>query len=242
MVGALVAVAANTALFSLIFTWLTADGIPWRDTLPGAVVAAVGWQTLQLVGSALVAHKLKGAQSTYGTFAAVIGLLSWFYLQAQITLYAAEIDVARQQRLWPRGLRSLTNTPTTRADRQAYEAYATRERYAADAQEDVDVRFPGQEPSRRRGPHRGSGDGRGPAQAAGGGTARTRGSSPGAAIRTLVLPTSRSAASGCSAWAQVARERLRVHGAGRRCKPRDGARRPCDRVDYPLTIGSGGRA
>ena len=35
-------------------------------------------------------HAVKGASQTYGTFALVIGLLSWIYLAAHITLLAAE--------------------------------------------------------------------------------------------------------------------------------------------------------
>ena len=55
-------------------------------------------------GTLYVTHTLKGAQKTYGTFAGVIGLLSWMYLLAQVTMFAAEVNVVRHRRLWPRSL------------------------------------------------------------------------------------------------------------------------------------------
>jgi uncharacterized BrkB/YihY/UPF0761 family membrane protein len=44
------------------------------------------------------------ASATYGLFPAVIGLLSWLWLLAQLLLISAEINVVRVERLWPRSL------------------------------------------------------------------------------------------------------------------------------------------
>jgi membrane protein len=119
--GIALAVAMNTVLFLLLFRWLTVRDVPWRHALPGAIISAAALQVLQLAATAFIDHKLKGASSTYGkNFGAVVVLLSWFYLQAQVVLLAAEVNVVRQYRLWPRGL---TDAPVTEADYQAYEAY-----------------------------------------------------------------------------------------------------------------------
>jgi uncharacterized BrkB/YihY/UPF0761 family membrane protein len=134
--GIAIAVALNTALFLLLFRWLTVRDVRWRDAAPGALMSAVALQVLQLASSAFIAHKLKGASTTYGNFAAVIVLLSWFYLQAQVVLLAAEVNVVRQYKLWPR---ALTDAPATEADFRTYEAYAERERYQPE--EDVDTTF-----------------------------------------------------------------------------------------------------
>jgi hypothetical protein len=72
----------------------------------------------------------------YGTFATVIGLLAWFALQAQITLYAVEIDVVRSRRLRPR---SLLNPPLTLADESALRSYAQAQ--ARVEQEEIAVQF-----------------------------------------------------------------------------------------------------
>jgi uncharacterized BrkB/YihY/UPF0761 family membrane protein len=120
--------------------------VGWRDAWPGAVISAVALQLLQLGASALIAHKLKGASTTYGKdVASVIVLLSWFYLQAQVVLLAAEVNVVRQYKLWPR---ALTDAPATPADYRAYEAYAERERYEAD--EEVDTEFRGDSTKKAR--------------------------------------------------------------------------------------------
>ena len=59
-------------------------------------------EALQHAGSYLVVHQLKHASDTYGLFALVIGTLAWLHLGAQMTLYAAELNVVRSKRLWPR--------------------------------------------------------------------------------------------------------------------------------------------
>ena len=139
IVGTAIAIALNAALFLLLFRWLTVRDVRWRDAVPGALLSAVALQVLQLLASALIAHKLSGASKTYGKdVAGVIVLLSWFYLQAQVVLLAAEVNVVRQYKLWPR---ALTDPPATQADFRAYEAYAERERYQPE--EDVDTEFGG---------------------------------------------------------------------------------------------------
>jgi membrane protein len=136
VLGAIVSLVFDTALFLVMFGWLTGKHISWRDNLPGAVISAIAWEILQLVGGALIAHKLRGERSTYGDFAFVIGLLGWFYLEAQIVLYAAEVNVVRQLRLWPR---ALFGKPSTDADYRSYATYPLRERMAH--QQEVEVSF-----------------------------------------------------------------------------------------------------
>lgn len=143
LLGAVIAVVLNTLLFTFLFTRLTVRQVGWRMSLPGAAFAAVCWYLLQLLGTALVAHNLQHASRTYGTFAAVIGLLAFFHLQAQLTLYAAEINAVRLDHLWPRGLKTvLGNEPTTEADHRAYASYAERDRLAHPDNERIEVHFP----------------------------------------------------------------------------------------------------
>ena len=51
----------------------------------------------------------------------MIGLLAWLYLQAELTVYAVEVNVVRAYRLWPR---SIAPPPYTEQDRRAYQLYA----------------------------------------------------------------------------------------------------------------------
>jgi len=91
--------AVNTGLFLLAFRVLTPRRIPTRQLQLGAAVAAVLWVLLQSAGGYLVGHNLKHASQVYGFFAIVLGLLSWLYLAAEATLYAAEVNVVRARRL-----------------------------------------------------------------------------------------------------------------------------------------------
>ena len=110
----------NIGLFWLAFRLATAAEVTTRDLRLGAILAAIAWQLLQLLGGLFVSH-LSKANAAYGTFGVVLGLLAWFYLQAQITLYIAELTVVRARQLWPR---ALAPPPLTAADLAAYQLYA----------------------------------------------------------------------------------------------------------------------
>ena len=75
-----------------------------RDLAPGAALAAVGALGLQAAGGWYVSRTIEGATATYGAFALVIGLLSWFWLAAHLLLLAAETNVVLARRLGPRSL------------------------------------------------------------------------------------------------------------------------------------------
>jgi YihY family inner membrane protein len=114
-----VSLLLNFGLFWLAFRIATPKQVSGRELLLGAILAAIAWQILQLVfSSGLV---LLHSRSAYGTFATVLAIMAWFYLQAQITLYVVELDVVRSRRLWPR---SLVPPPLTEADLAAYRIYA----------------------------------------------------------------------------------------------------------------------
>jgi len=116
-----VSLVLNIGVFWYGFRLATAKEIGTREMLPGAVLAAVIWQILQLLGTFLVAHTLARSSSLYGVFGIVLGLLAWLYLQAQFTLYAIEANVVHARRLWPR---SLAPPPLTEVDARAYAMYA----------------------------------------------------------------------------------------------------------------------
>jgi membrane protein len=116
-----VSLVLNIGLFWLGLRVATASQVGWRQLRVGAILSAVVWQVLQFVGGYVVAHSLRHASALYGTFGLVLGLLAWFQLQAQLTLYAVEIDVVRTRKLWPR---SLFPPPLTDEDRKALRSYA----------------------------------------------------------------------------------------------------------------------
>jgi YihY family inner membrane protein len=108
IVAIIVSFALNVAMFWTAFWIASVRKVPWGDLKYGAVVAAIVWQILQLAGGYIVSHQLRRASYLYGTFGAVLGLMAWMYLQAEVTLYAAQIDAVLVRRMWPRSLKSDT--------------------------------------------------------------------------------------------------------------------------------------
>jgi YihY family inner membrane protein len=134
--GLLGSLVLNFGILIVAFKVLTVAKISWRNVVPGSFVGGIALTALQKLGSYYVQHALKGANATYGTFAVVIGLLSWLYLGAQITLYAAEINVVEAKRLWPRSFFGQEPTP---GDEQALAQRAESEKRLPG--QVVDVRF-----------------------------------------------------------------------------------------------------
>jgi YihY family inner membrane protein len=99
-----VSLVVNVVVFLTIFALLTPRPYELRELLPGVVLAALGWLVLQSLGGWYVDRAVANATGTYGTFALVIGLLSWFLLGAHVLLLAVETNVVLRWRLWPRSL------------------------------------------------------------------------------------------------------------------------------------------
>jgi membrane protein len=136
--GIALSLILNVFLFLAAFRLLTSAQVETRCLRTGVLVAAVLWEILQVGGGLYISHVVRHANATYGPFALVIGLLSWLYLGAQITLYASEINVVRARRLWPR---SLLHDPATIGDEETLTAIAKVEERIPGEQ--IDVSFGG---------------------------------------------------------------------------------------------------
>jgi membrane protein len=112
----LVSLVLNVGVFWLGFRLATARLVRWRDLLVGAVIAAFIWQVLQVAGGYVVSHQLHRANELYGTFGVVLGLVAWLYVQAEATLWAAEVDVVLARRLWPVSVLPETDSADSAAD------------------------------------------------------------------------------------------------------------------------------
>ena len=152
-IGSLVlSTALNIGLFWLAFRVLTAREVSWRQLRGGAVAAGILYELLQTLGGYYVGHTLKHASNVYGTFGLVIGLLSWIYLAAHITLLAAEGNVVATRRLWPRSFSLMIEQPVTGADRRALTQRGMVEERRQDETVSIDFSVPeheGRNPRRR---------------------------------------------------------------------------------------------
>lgn len=135
-----VSLVLSVGLFWVAFRLGTVSEIGWRQHRLGAVVAGVIWQALQSVSGYFISHQLAHASPVYGTFAVVIGLIAWLYLEAELTLYAVQVNVVWTYQLWPR---SLAPPPYTEQDRRAYRLYAQVETRVKG--EDIEVEVGGED-------------------------------------------------------------------------------------------------
>jgi YihY family inner membrane protein len=136
-VGAiLIGLVVNFCLFLAAFRFLTSASVPMRCLWVGVGVAAVFWSVLQYFGGYYVNHVLRHTSPLGAQFATVIALILFLHLGAQITLYAAEINVVVARKLYPR---SLLGPPEEPADQETLTALAKIEE--RDESEQVDVTF-----------------------------------------------------------------------------------------------------
>jgi uncharacterized BrkB/YihY/UPF0761 family membrane protein len=140
--GIVVSLLLDFALFGVTFRLMTPAIVRTRDLLIGVVVAGCFWEILQAVGGYYIGHVLKHTQSDLADFSLVIGLLLFLHLGAQMTLYAAEINVVVSRRLWPR---SFFSSPEVPADERALEALAKVEERSERQHIEVGFEEPGAE-------------------------------------------------------------------------------------------------
>lgn len=144
----LLIIAVNAALFLAAFRVLTARDVSERQALPGAIFAALAWQALQEFTNLYFTEKVAKSSAAYGLFAVVLGLLAYIYLAAVSVVIAAEVNVVKAERLWPRSLLTpfTDDVVLTDADRRAYASYPESERHKGFEQVTVTFDRPEPEP------------------------------------------------------------------------------------------------
>ncbi|MEI8238164.1 MAG: YhjD/YihY/BrkB family envelope integrity protein, partial [Actinomycetota bacterium] len=89
---AIATVLLNVAALACTYRWLCSRPLPWARAMPGAVAGGVAFSVLQYIGTTVVARAIAHASPIYGTFASVIGLITWLSLHASIALLGAEVN------------------------------------------------------------------------------------------------------------------------------------------------------
>jgi membrane protein len=146
------ALVVNSVVFIVAFRISTAFDVSVRDVVPGAIIAAVIWQLLQLFGTAYVTHVVTGGSDTYGAFAVVLGLLAWIFLAALGVVLSVEVSVVRSKHLYPRALLTpfTDNVDLTSGDQRAYTDAARAQRHKGFESVDVTFDHGGQNATARR--------------------------------------------------------------------------------------------
>jgi YihY family inner membrane protein len=136
VIGFVAAIFLDIGLFVLAFRMLTDRAITTKDVLPGAVFAGVCFWLLSTLSSVIITRHLSSASGTYGTFATVITILWWFYLQSQLTLLGAQVNVVLKRQYWPRALGKEAETD---ADRRLMADFVKARQLLKDQQIDTEV-------------------------------------------------------------------------------------------------------
>jgi membrane protein len=94
----LIGLVLDALLFLWTFRQLANVSVGWRDHLPGAIVGAVGFGLLKLVGAVYVPRLVASSSALYGSIGVVFAVLAWFVLGARLLMYASAYNVVRFER------------------------------------------------------------------------------------------------------------------------------------------------
>ncbi|WP_406830589.1 YihY/virulence factor BrkB family protein [Pedococcus sp. KACC 23699] len=149
----LVSISVNAGVFLLAFRIATVRQVGWRQSVPGALSAAVAWQVLQVFGALLVGNVLKNATALNGVFGLVLGLVAWLYATAVAIALSVELNVVLAKRLWPRALLTpfTDDVNLTHGDRRSYTDAAKAQRVKGFETVDVSFHNDGQNAGREGG-------------------------------------------------------------------------------------------
>jgi len=141
-----VTVVVTSVVLAQMMRWTTPQKERLRDVLPGAVLIALLWQLLQMVGGAYVSHVITKASEMNGVFAVVLGLVALLYVAGVMAMLGLETNVVLGKHLYPRALLTpfTDSIELTDADRKVYRDYAGAQRHKGFQRIDVTFEEPPQ--------------------------------------------------------------------------------------------------
>jgi membrane protein len=94
----LLGLAISTVLFTWTYHGLGHVEAPWQAHVPGAIVLALGFEVLKIVGSIYVPHAVASSSALYGSLGVVFAVLAWLAIYGQLFVYGAVVNVLRWER------------------------------------------------------------------------------------------------------------------------------------------------
>jgi membrane protein len=92
-----VGAAITTALFLWTYSTLGNNTVGWRVHLPGALLVAVGFEMLKVVGAVYVPRLVSGSSALYGSIGVVFATLAWLAIYARLIVHGAVLNVVRYE-------------------------------------------------------------------------------------------------------------------------------------------------
>ncbi len=83
-----------TFIFAFIYKYAPSKKIRWRDVLPGAIFATIGWVIVS-IGFSFYINNYSNYSRFYGSLAAVFVLMIWLFLTSLIFMFGVEINSVR---------------------------------------------------------------------------------------------------------------------------------------------------
>ena len=90
--------ALTTVLFLWTYSTLGNSSVGWRVHLPGALLVAVGFEILKVLGSVYVPQAVASSSALYGSLGVVFAVLAWLALYGRLIVYGAVLNVVRYER------------------------------------------------------------------------------------------------------------------------------------------------
>lgn len=91
-IAVLVSLAVGVALFVWTFWYLDAERPAPRALLPGAIVAAIGFEILKALGTIVLPRLVANSSATYGTLGTVFAILAWLLIFSRILVYSVVVN------------------------------------------------------------------------------------------------------------------------------------------------------
>ena len=89
--------ACELAFFVWTF-WVLGDRrAGWRSLVPGAVVGALGFEALKVLGTVLVPRMVASSSSLYGSIGVVFAVLAWLTFFSRLIVYASALNAVRYE-------------------------------------------------------------------------------------------------------------------------------------------------
>lgn len=96
-VNLLVGLALGFALFLWTFWFLGNADPPVRSLMPGAVLCAVGFEVLKLIGAVVVPRFVASSSALYGSLGVVFALIAWLLFFGRLLVYGSVLNVVTHE-------------------------------------------------------------------------------------------------------------------------------------------------
>ena len=90
--------ALNFGLFLWAMKVLPNRDVGWRPLVPGAILGAIGFEVLKVVGGIWVPRTVASSSAVYGSIGVVFAIIAWLFFFGRLIVYSSTLNVV----LWER--------------------------------------------------------------------------------------------------------------------------------------------